>query len=78
MTADIPNTFVQTNFEVKINGKKTIMKICEQLVNMLVDILLQNYQNYVRFEGNQKVLYMEMIQALYGMLQSSLLYYKKI
>ena len=44
---------------------------------MLVDISPHDYQDYVRFEGNQKVLYVEMIKALYGMLQSSLLYYKK-
>jgi hypothetical protein len=77
MTADIPNAFVQTEIETKANGDRTIMKIRGQLVDMLVDIAPQEYQDFVRFEGAHKVLYVEMIKALYGMLQSSLLYYKK-
>ena len=68
MTADIPNAFVQTDIEKKNNGEETIMKNQRQLVDMLVDISPQDYQDYVRFERNQKVLYMEMIKALYGML----------
>jgi hypothetical protein len=43
----------------------------------LVDTAPQDYQDFVCMEGNQKVLYVEMLKALYGMLQSSLLYYKK-
>ena len=77
MTADIPNAFVQTEIENKLNGERTIMKIRGQLVDMLVDIAPHEYQEFVRFEGTHKVLYVRMIKALYGMLQSSLLYYKK-
>jgi Reverse transcriptase (RNA-dependent DNA polymerase) len=77
MTADIPNAFVQTEIEEKKNGEKIIMKIRGTLVDMLVDIAPHEYTNFVRHEGNHKVLYVEMKKALYGMLQSSLLYYKK-
>jgi hypothetical protein len=34
ITADIPNTFVQSKIENKSNGKQIIMKIREQLVDM--------------------------------------------
>jgi hypothetical protein len=77
ITADIPNAFVQTDIKNAKTNERTIMKIRGQLVDILVEIAPEQYQNFVRFEGNQKILYVEMMKALYGMLQSSLLYYKK-
>ena len=77
ITTDIPNTFVQRDIQDKPNGEKIIMKIQETLVNMLVDISPNNYQAFVQHKANQKILYVEMKKALYRMLQSSLLYYKK-
>jgi hypothetical protein len=77
MTADIPNAFVQTGIKKKPSGNRIVIKIRGQLVNMLVNIAFQDYQDFVPMEGNQKVLYIEMLKALYGMLQLSLLYYKK-
>jgi hypothetical protein len=53
------------------------MKIRRQLVNMLVNIAPEEYQNFVQQKGQHKELYVMMKKALYGMLQSSLLYYKK-
>jgi hypothetical protein len=35
------------------------------------------YEGYSTYEGKTKVLYIKMLKAIYGMLQSSLLYYKK-
>ena len=77
MTADIPNAFVQTEIENKPDGERTIMKIRGQLVDMLTNISPEEYQDFIQEEGNQKVLYVKMKKALYGMLQSSLLYYRK-
>ena len=77
MTADIPNAFVQTDIEEKEKGERIVMKIRGQLVDMLVELSPETYADYVVSEGNNKVLYVIMIKALYGMLQSSLLYYKK-
>ena len=77
MTADIPNAFVQTDITKSKNEDRTIMKIRGQLVDILVKIAPEQYQDFVRFEGNQTILYVEMMKALYRMLQSSLLYYKK-
>ena len=53
------------------------MKIRGTLVNMLMDIDPLTYQDYVLHEKKHKIIYVEMKKALYGMLQSSLLYYKK-
>jgi hypothetical protein len=44
---------------------------------MLIDISPKEYQNFVQQEGNYPIIYVEMKKALCGMLQSSLLYYKK-
>jgi hypothetical protein len=47
MTADIPNIFVQTTIENKSNKEQTIMKIREQLVDMLIDISPEDHQDFV-------------------------------
>jgi hypothetical protein len=75
MTADIPNAFVQT--EVDQSKEKIIMKIRGPMVDMLVEMEPTRYAKYVVYEGKEKVLYVQLLKALYGMLQSSLLYYKK-
>jgi hypothetical protein len=77
MTADIPNAFVQTDINEREKGEQIVMKICGQLVDMLVNLSPETYADYVVNEDNSKVLYVLMIKALYGMLQLSLLYYKK-
>jgi hypothetical protein len=77
MTADIPNAFVQTDIDKKEIGERIIMKIRGPLVDMLLELSYETYASYVVFEGRSKVLYVAMEKALYGMLQSSLPYYKK-
>jgi hypothetical protein len=77
ITANIPNAFVQMDMTNKSNNEKTIMKIRGTLVDMLVDINPMIYHDYVLYKGKNKILYVEMKKVLYGVLQSSLLYYKK-
>jgi hypothetical protein len=48
---------------------------------VLVDILCEmddNYTQYVTYEGKQKVLYVHIIKALYGLLASAMIFYKKL
>jgi hypothetical protein len=61
MALDIPNAFVQT--EISLDGDQIIMKIRGPLVD--ID------------EGKHKIMYVRMLKAFYGMLISSILYYKK-
>jgi hypothetical protein len=75
MTLDIPNAFVQT--KIDLTGDKVIMKIRGQLIDLLLEICPGVYDKYVVYEGKHRVLYVRMLKALYGMLISSLLYYKK-
>jgi hypothetical protein len=75
MTLDVPNAFVQT--PIPKSGDKIIMKIRGSLVDILLEICPGVYDEYVIYEGKQKILYVQMLMALYGMMIASLLYYKK-
>ena len=78
MTADIPNTFVQTNIGERERGQRIIMKIRGPLVDILVEMAPEVYADYVIIDYNgNKIMYVQMVKALYGVLQSSLLYYKQ-
>jgi hypothetical protein len=55
-----------------------MMQIKGPLVAMLVKMDSETYKDYVFQEGNVKLLYVQALKALYGMLQSSILFYKKL
>ena len=78
-TLDIPNAFIQTemNKEDK-DGNRYVMKIRGALVDMLVQIAPEIYKDYITYERGHKILYVQVLKAIYGMLQSALLFYKKV
>ena len=71
---DIPNAFVQTNHK----GQTMIMKIKGQLAHILVEVAPEIYEEYLTEEDGVPVLYVELLKALYRMMESSLLFYKKL
>jgi hypothetical protein len=75
MTLDTPSAFVQTN--IAQDGAKVIMKIREQLVDLLLELCSGVYDDYVRYKRKHKIVYVRMLKALYGMIIFSLLYCKK-
>jgi Reverse transcriptase (RNA-dependent DNA polymerase) len=77
MTADIPNAFVQTDMTSEGN-EKMVMKIRGPLVDMLVSLDPALYQPFVVAENKDKILYVQLLKALYGTLQAALLFYKKL
>jgi len=78
MTADIPNAFIQASLEnLKDGDEKVVMKVTGMLVNLLVKVAPDVYSPFVVFENGRKVLYIQVLKALYGMLQVALLWYKK-
>ena len=78
MSADIPNAFIQAHMpETKPGGDRVIMKATGVLVDLLVALAPDTYGTYVVFENGKKVLYLEVLRALYGMLVASLLWYIK-
>jgi hypothetical protein len=77
MSADIPNAFVQMYIKNDKN-EKMMMKIRGFLVDTLVNLDTELYAPDVVQENNDKVLYVELLKALYGTLQAALLFYKKL
>ena len=71
MTLDIPNAFVQ--MPIPEDGDKVMMKIRGPLVDILCEICAGVYDNFVIHEGKQKVLYVRMLKALYGMIIAPIL-----
>jgi hypothetical protein len=53
------------------------MKIRGQVVDIVLELCPGVYDDYVIDEGKNKIIYVRMLKALYGMLISSILYYKK-
>ena len=66
MTLDIPNAFVQT--PIPQDGDKVMMNIRGPLVDILCEICPGVFGNFEIYEGKQKVLYVMMLKALYGMM----------
>jgi hypothetical protein len=78
MTADVPNAFIQTTMPKTKDGEtRVIMKITGVLVDLLVEMAPTTYKEFVVFENGKKVLYVEVLKALYGMLVAALLWYKQ-
>ena len=71
---DIPNVFVQTNW----TGNKVIMKLRGKLAELMVRTSPALYSEYVTMENGKAVLYLEVLKAIYGCLQSALLFYLKL
>jgi hypothetical protein len=78
MTADAPNAYIQTPLETKDGEDRVIMKITGVLVDMLVQLNSELYGPHVVFENGKKVVYVQVLRAIYGMLISSLLWFQKI
>lgn len=76
---DIPNAFILTPNEKLRDWHETdIMKIRGKLAEMLVEIDPTTYAPYVTYENGVPVLYVEIWRALYGMIKSPLLFYRKL
>ena len=70
-TADVPGAYLHAEFP---KDKKVILK----LTGIFVDIMCRanpEYEKYVAYEKGKKVLYFRVLRALYGCLESALLWY---
>ena len=52
------------------------MKLTRKLVNLVVEMKLKVYGDYMQYENGKKVLYLQVLRGLYGMLILVLLFYK--
>ena len=74
---DIPNAFIQTELPKAIKGERVMMKLVSKVVDLLLSIDHERYAPFVVYEKGKKVLYVEILRAIYGMLNSAILFYKK-
>jgi hypothetical protein len=77
MTCNVPNAFIQALMpEAKDGNERVMMKIIGVLVDMLVELKNPElYGSYVVYERNRqnKVLYVQVMRAIYGMLEAVIL-----
>ncbi len=73
-TLDIPSAFLRA-----LNDDSTVLMLLEgTLAELMVKVAPRIYRKYVTIgKSGKKLLYVQMHKALYGMLKSALLFYKK-
>jgi hypothetical protein len=72
-TADIPGAFMQADMDevVHIHIEGTMAKI-------LLEIDKKHYEPFVKMHGRKKVIYVQLLKALYGTMQAALLFWRKL
>ncbi len=70
---DIPGAFLHAD-----NKDNVIMKLVGTLAELMVKTNPKLYQQYVILEKGRSVLYLQLQKALYGMMKSALLFYRKL
>lgn len=73
-TMDVPGAFLQTDLE----GEKMQIKLEGRMAELLAIIDPKLYRQHIIMENGRPVLYAELRKALYGMLQSALLFWQQI
>ena len=77
MTNNVPNAFIQAEIPQEDGEERIIMKITGVLADLLVEIAPDVYGGHIVYEKGVKVIYVQVLRALYGMLKAALLWYKK-
>ena len=75
--ADLPNAFIQADINTKPGEPRTVLVIRGVLVDMLQKIAPDVYNKYVEYKKGKKVLYLVVNKAIYGMIESPMLWYMK-
>ncbi len=73
VTINIPGTFLHVD-----NEDYVIMKMVGTLAELMVKTNPKMYRQYVVLEKGRPVLYLRLQKALYGMMKSALLFYRKL
>jgi hypothetical protein len=77
MSMDVPNAFIQTFMpEPDDINERVVMKITGSLVDILINMEPQ-YRKFVVLENGKRVIYTVVLRAIYGMLESSLMWYNQ-
>ena len=72
----VPHAFIQTI--IPNRNEQVIMNIEGVLVDLIMEMATEVYGKYVVYENRRKVLYVVVLQALYGMIVTYILWYNKL
>ena len=73
-TADMPGAYLHTD-----NNQETIMLLRGKLAELMVRVEPSLYRKFITTNAKgEAMLYVKLSKALYGLLQSALLYYKQL
>jgi hypothetical protein len=76
---DLPNAFIQTeNEKLKDEHEMDILKVRGALADLLIQVAPEVYGPFATKENGITTLYLEILRALYGMIKSPLLFYRKL
>jgi hypothetical protein len=70
---DVPGAFMQADMDEVVHVRFT-----GKMVELLLEIDPTTYGEYVCMEGNEKVLYVLLLKALYGTIRAARLFWKKL
>jgi Reverse transcriptase (RNA-dependent DNA polymerase) len=72
-TFDIPGAFMQVDMDEVVH-----MRLEGTMADLVVKLSPKTYEKYITYEGNKRVLYVQLKKALYGTLCASLLFWKRL
>ena len=70
---DIPGAFMQANMDELVHVQFT-----GKMAEMLLEINHDMYAPYVSYKKGQKVMYVELLRALYGTMRAAKLFWEKL
>jgi len=70
---DIPGAFMQADMDEQVHVRFT-----GPMVDLLLEVDPEMYLPYVAYEGKAKVLYVELLKALYGTMRAARLFWEKL
>ena len=74
-TYDMPGAYLQASLAMKDNGERVLMKLVSKFVDIMGKANTEHVKNIV-YENGQKVLCMEILQVMYGFIESALRWYE--
>ena len=75
-TVDVPNAFMQAKIDTKPGDPRVILVLRGQIVDMLCSLDKEMHAPYVEYHKGKKVLFLVVHRAIYGLVQSPMLWYK--
>ena len=74
-TYDVPGAYLQVRLAPKDNNGRVIMKLTGEFVDIMCKVNPEHLKNVV-YENGRKVLYMQILQGIYGCIESALRWYE--